>query len=186
MLVCGLLSGIAVPAIAQPPADAPTAAEEVAEVTEADLLARPSLELVVQYAIEHNPGIRSARFEAVAAEKRITSQSWYENPMVSYMPDTGAMAETRAGPQENGIEVSQAIPFPGKLTLRGRVAQESANAAHQLLEATIQEVSRQVRARYADYYLAERSLGINDEICPASSRTSPRRSTGWGRRPSRT
>jgi len=84
------------------------------------------------------------------------------------MPDTGAMPETRAGPQGNGVEVSQAIPFPGKLMLRGRVAQERADATEQLLESTIQEVSRQVRSRYADYYLAARSLDVNDETTDLS------------------
>ena len=38
-----------------------------------------------------------------------------------------------------------------------------AAAAHEVLEATTQEVSRQVRARYADYYLAGRALVINEE-----------------------
>lgn len=145
------------PARAQPPSS------QSAAVTEADLLARPSVEQVVQYALEHNPAIRADRFEWEAAKERITSQSWYENPMVTYMPDTGAMAETRAGPQMQGVEVSQAIPFPGKLTLRGRVEKARAEATYQVFEATIQEVSRQVRARYADYYLARRALVINDE-----------------------
>lgn len=149
--------------VAAAPVGAPPRSSQPGAVTEADLLARPSLEVVVQYAIEHNPRIRAVRFEWEGAKERITSQSWYENPMVTYMPDTGAMAETRAGPQMQGVEVSQAIPFPGKLTLRGRVEQARAEATYQVHGATIQEISRQVRARYADYYLAGRALVINDE-----------------------
>lgn len=160
---CALLSVVGVLQVAAAPARAQPTSSPSRAVAEADLLTRPSLEVVVQYAVEHNPGIRAARFEWEGARERITSQSWYENPMVSYMPDTGAMAETRAGPQIQGVEVSQAIPFPGKLTLRGRVEEARAEATHQILEATIQEISRQVRARYADYYLAGRALIINDE-----------------------
>lgn len=52
---------------------------------------------------------------------------------------------------------------PGKLTVRGRVEEARADAIYQILEATIQEISRQVRARNADYYLAGRSLVINEE-----------------------
>ena len=130
---------------------------------ESDLLSRPSPERLVGYATEHNPAIRAARAEWEAAKERITAQSWYENPVVTYTPDTGAMAETRAGPQQNGIEVAQAIPFPGKLTLRGRVEQARADATYQMLQSAIQEVSRQVRARYADYYLAAHSLEVNQE-----------------------
>ncbi len=156
--VAGLWTFTASPARAQP------ASGQAAPVTEADLLANPSLDTVVQYATLHNPGIRAARFEWEAARERITSQSWYENPTVTYTPNTGAMSETRAGPQGNGVEVSQAIPFPGKLTLRGRIEEARADATREVLEATVQEISRQVRARYADYFLAGRSLDINDEI----------------------
>jgi outer membrane protein TolC len=145
------------------PASPLASSQATAAVTEEDLIAGASLEAVAQYAVEHNPAIRAARFEWEAAQQRITSQSWYENPIVAYLPDTGAMPETRAGPQMQGVEVSQAIPFPGKLTLRGRVEEARAEATYQVLEATIQEISRQVRARYADYYLAGRSLVINDE-----------------------
>lgn len=159
VLVCALVAGAARTGAAE----APLGGKPPAAVTEADLLSRTSLEVLAEYAALHNPGIRAARFEWQASQERITVQSWYENPMVTYMPDTGAMAETRAGPQANGIEVSQSIPFPGKLTLRGRVEEARADATREILEATIQEISRQVRARYADYYLAAHSLDINDE-----------------------
>ncbi len=163
VLVCALIAGGARTGAAEPPCGGEPAAGQPAAETEADLLSRTSLEALEEYATLHNPGIRAARFEWQASQERITSQSWYENPTVAYMPDTGAMAETRAGPQKQGVEVSQAIPFPGKLTLRGRVEEARADAICEILEATIQEISRQVRARYADYYLAGRALAINDE-----------------------
>ncbi len=130
-------------------------------VKEEELEASPSLDLVTRYALEHNPAIRSARHGWQAARERITSQQAYENPMVTYDPDTGNMAQTRSGPQETGVGFSQAIPFPGKLSLRGDVADEQARAAFERLQAITQEISRQVRTRYADYYLAARSLTIN-------------------------
>jgi outer membrane protein TolC len=98
-----------------------------------------------------------------AARERIPQVRSYDNLEVTYMPDTGNMAETRAGPQGNSVGVAQPIPFPGKLTLRGRVAEQEAEAAHEMLQATTQEVLRQVRASYAEYYLAARSLEVNAE-----------------------
>ncbi|MDP7299163.1 MAG: TolC family protein [Myxococcota bacterium] len=174
-----LLSGVAVQALptssarAQPSADQPSADQPSADqpsadhdsvVTEADLVGPLSPNLLVQYAAEHNPAIRAARFAWEATRERITVESWYENPMLTYTPDTGSMPQTRAGPQANGVKVSQAIPFPGKLTTRGRVEEARADATYQVLEATTQEISRQIRARYAEFYLAARSLVINDEI----------------------
>ncbi len=156
------LSVGSVPAIARPGTgtiDTP----ETLVVSDADLFERASLEGLVRYAIEHNPSIRSARFEWEAARERIRSESWYDDPTITYKPDTGATSETRGGPLGNGLELSQAVPFPGKLTLLGRIASAQADATYQILEATIQDVTLQVRMRYADYYLAARSLQINSE-----------------------
>jgi cobalt-zinc-cadmium efflux system outer membrane protein len=132
-------------------------------VTEADLQARLSLDVVESYAIAQNPAIRTARQAWEAARQRIPQARAYDNLEVTYTPDTKNMAETRAGPQENGIGIAQPIPFPGKLTLRGRVAEQEAEAAHDVLQATAQEVLRRVRASYAEYYLAARSLDVNTE-----------------------
>ncbi len=137
---------------------------EPTTVTEADLIERVSPDLLLSFAIENNPDIRAVYSDWEAAKERIRAQSWYENPMVTLVPDTGDMAETRAGPQGNSIEISQAIPFPGKLGLRGEIAESRASATYQVLEATIQEISRQVRGSYADYNLAMRSLDINDDV----------------------
>jgi len=130
-------------------------------VSDENLETSSSLHLVTRYAAAHNPAIRSARYAWKAAGERITSQRAYENPLVTYDPDTGNMTETRSGPQRNAVGFSQRIPFPGKLSLHGDIAGEQARAAYEHLQATIQEVSRQVRAHYADYYLAARSLQIN-------------------------
>jgi cobalt-zinc-cadmium efflux system outer membrane protein len=145
---------------ASPPTDE-AAHNKGSTVSEEDLQTTPSLGLVTRYATEHNPAIRSARHAWQAARARITSEQAYENPMVTYDPDTGNMAETRSGPQETGIGFSQRIPFPGKLSLRGDIADEQARAANERLQATVQEIARQVRTRYAEHYLAARSLKIN-------------------------
>jgi cobalt-zinc-cadmium efflux system outer membrane protein len=83
------------------------------------------------------------------------------------------MAETRAGPKGNAVGLSQAIPFPGKLSLRGQVTDQRAGAAYERMQAVLQEVSRQTRTAYADYYLAGKSLGTNaqtTELMSAKSR----------------
>ena len=160
-LLLGPCAGVTFGVTAASPPNDGAPHDEASTVSEEDLQAAPSLGLVTRYAAEHNPAIRSARHAWEAARARITSQQAYENPMVTYDPDTANMAETRSGPQETGVGFSQAIPFPGKLSLRGDIADEQARAAHERLQATIQEIARQVRGRYADYYLAARSLKIN-------------------------
>ncbi len=130
---------------------------------ESDLKRHSSLEAVQAYAAGHNPEIRAAREAWQASQRSITIDRSWENPMVEYMPDTYNMAETRSGPQTTGFGVSQEIPFPGKLTLKGRIADQKARAALENLKAVEQEIARRVRARYADYYYAERALEVNAE-----------------------
>ncbi len=130
-------------------------------VDESSLEKRPTLATAEQFAHEHNPAVRQAYFAWQASSHRIVSVSSYENPMVTYSPDTQNMRVTPNGMEANGFGFSQAIPFPGKLTLRGQVADEQSHAMREQMEAVIQEVTRQVRRRYADYYLAERSLEVN-------------------------
>lgn len=133
------------------------------QVSESELAANPMVDSVQRYAAEHNPAIRAALKAWEAAQKSIVINRSYENPMIEYMPDTYNMAETRAGSQTGGGGFSQSIPFPGKLTLRGRVAAQEAEAAHENLRAVIQETERRVWMSYASYYLADRSLEVNDE-----------------------
>ena len=148
---------------AESAAGAPALAGNTVTITEDDLVRRATPEVLTRYAVENNPAILAAQFDWEAMKQRITSQKSYENPLVTYVPDTGDMTETRAGPQGNSIEIAQAIPFPGKLRLRGQVAESRASASRQLVDATIQEIGRQVQSRYADYYLATRALKINTE-----------------------
>ena len=157
IVVAALVGGFRPVAVAAESSPEP----EVPAVTEHDLVTHPSLDVVERYAVARNPAIRTARQAWEAARQRIPQVRSYDNLEVTYLPDTNNMAQTRAGPQENGVGVAQPIPFPGKLTLRGRVAAEEAEAAHEALHATTQEVQRQARARYAEYYLAAHSLEVN-------------------------
>lgn len=151
---------MALPARAQMADETQTGAGPIGE---SEIESKPSVSAVQRYAQEHNPAIRAALKAWEAAEKRIVIERSYENPVIEYMPDTYNMAETRAGSQTSGGSFSQAIPFPGKLTLRGRIAGQEAEAAHENLRAVIQETQRRVWTIYAGYYLADRSLEVNDE-----------------------
>jgi outer membrane protein, heavy metal efflux system len=156
-----LLAPPAAPRAATAPETAAPGMAAGPAVGESELARSPRLDRVERYAAEHNPAIRAARQAWRAAESRITVERSYDNPTVEYMPDTGNMAETRAGPQTNGVAVSQSIPFPGKLTLKGEIAGQQAQAARENLQAVIQETMRKVRRSYADFYYAERGLEVN-------------------------
>jgi outer membrane protein TolC len=130
---------------------------------DAELQGSPTVEVVQRYAAEHNPAIRAALNAWEAAQKKIIIDRSYENPMVSYSPDTQNMVQTVSGMETNAVGVSQAIPFPGKLTLRGQIAAREADAVHENLRAVIQETERRVSTSYVAYYLADRTLEVVEE-----------------------
>ena len=101
-----LLTGLALAEVCWAAEIAEIPPSEASGVTEADLESRSRLEDVQGYAVEHNPAIQAARESAVAARERIQQARSYQNPDVSYGPDTGRMAETRAGPQQNGVSIA--------------------------------------------------------------------------------
>ncbi len=68
--------------------------------------------------------------------------------------------ETRVGPQENVFTLSQRIPFPGKLGLKGKMAKQNALAEEQRYQATRRDVVFKVKQAYYDLYWVDRSIGI--------------------------
>ena len=83
-----------------------------------------------------NPEIRQAKAAWEAAVEGYRVVSAYPDPrlMVTFFPDP---IETRLGPQEFTANLSQNIPFPGKLKKKGVIATAEANIARLNLDRTI-------------------------------------------------
>lgn len=118
-----------------------------------------SLEKLILEALEKNPKIQAARRRWQAAQQRPTQVSTLPDPMLSYAR-FGSSVETRVGPQENVFVLSQRIPFPGKLGLKGKMASQEALAEEQSYEATKRDVVFKVKMAYYDLYWIDQSLEI--------------------------
>src|SRR6185295_7098999 len=66
---------------------------------------------------------------------------------------------------ENGyrVEVSQKIPFPGKLRLRGEAALSEASAAGNDVEEMRVQLIESAKLAFYEYYLAARGIAVNQE-----------------------
>lgn len=123
-----------------------------------------SLETFIRLALENNPQIRAAERRWYSAQTRGTQVSTLPDPVFSYAHFIENV-ETRVGPQEGILTLSQKIPFPGKLGLKKKMADQDAVAAMQSYEATKRDVVFQVKAAYYDLYWVDRSLKIlNDYL----------------------
>src|ERR1039458_5857572 len=120
--------------------------------------ARVSLRDLTSVAIENNPEIVAAQKKYEAARQRPTQESSLPDPMISVgynsvgnpLPGAGLGSQVLANV---GVMVSQEVPFPGKLKLKGDMASKEAQAEFQQYQAVqLAVVSRLKQAYYRLQY----------------------------------
>ena len=136
-----------------------------ASTTDVDLFrGAPFLErrALIEQVLERNPNVRAARFAWRAALARYPQATALEDPMfgVGVAPASIGSSSVNAAPK---FDLSQKLPFPGKLGLRGEAALGEAEAASHDYVAVRLRLATMASLLYDDYYLAARSLEINAE-----------------------
>ncbi|MEM7600623.1 MAG: TolC family protein [Verrucomicrobiota bacterium] len=115
----------------------------------------PTLESVLREALASNPEL-SAQFDRVKASRKIGTQvGALPDPKLTYTEFVSSV-ETRTGPQERAVSLTQGFPWPGKLTLRESIADENARSTFFRFEAQQRQIVREVGLAFFDYaYLGE-------------------------------
>lgn len=135
-----------------------------ARAEEADIFARAfTLPALLQAVVEKNPDIREARLKWEAAKKRPLQALSLPDPMAG-MDVMGEMSESRVGPEENRLMVSQKIPFPAKIWKRWQIEREKAKAAKAEYDAVKRDVLLDARKTYYQLYQTDGSLAVIQEI----------------------
>jgi len=120
--------------------------------------ARVSLRDLTSVAIKNNPEIVAAQKKYEAARQRPTQESSLPDPMISLgyasvgnpLPGAGLGSQVLANV---GVMVSQEVPFPGKLKLKGEMASAEARAEFQQYQAVqLGVISRLKQAYYRLQY----------------------------------
>jgi outer membrane protein TolC len=111
------------------------------------------------YALAHNPSIQQAReaWRATVESYRITTG--YPDPqlMVTWFPEP---IETRLGPQDWNAQISQMIPFPGKLSKAGELVAADARIARLKLDGVIRETLLAVRESYYELWYLRQARAV--------------------------
>lgn len=108
---------------------------------------KAALEDLIHYALQKNPSIRAVREAWRATIENFRVVTGYPDPqlMVSYYPEP---IETRLGPQDWNVNLSQKIPLPGKLSKAGEVVETESRIAKLRLDKTVREVIKSIRESY--------------------------------------
>ncbi|MFQ5511544.1 MAG: TolC family protein [Candidatus Krumholzibacteriia bacterium] len=138
------------------------AGADTSSTTSARLDSTSGLAEYVTYAMAQNPFLRSFadRFEAA---REVPSQARaLPDPMLA----VGVFAsspETRVGPQEGALMVSQRLPFFGKLSLRGQIADKDADIWGQTYEEKALDLVRDVKRAYYEYYRVHEIIDVTEK-----------------------
>lgn len=132
--------------------------DPVAPITSAATLAD-----YVALALARNPGYRASSQRWLADLARVPQSRSLPDPQLTYGGFLEKV-ETRVGPLQHRVGVSQRVPWPGKLFLAGDVAFEESEAARARSEAARLNLVFQVTGAYADYYYLTRDIVITEEM----------------------
>ncbi len=144
----------------------PLAADEIAAaekvpVKQIEEMLQKELKIfeALQYAYIKNPEIKSAResWKSMIEDFRIITG--YPDPqlMVTYFPSP---IETRLGPQDWNLNLSQTIPFPGKLTQKGKIIESKVRASKLKLDKTVKKVTTDIIISYQEIYYIQQAIAI--------------------------
>jgi signal transduction histidine kinase/outer membrane protein TolC len=122
----------------------------------------PHLANLAMLLLEENPGLRSARAGWRSAVQRVDQSGTLPDPSLSYRY-YARMPETRVGPQEHGLELSQTVPWAGKLGLETERAEHLAASSlwnvRDLERALVAELKRE----WSEALYLREALAVNTE-----------------------
>ena len=126
-----------------------------------------SLPELLTEAEQHNPQIQAARQGWQAAKQLPSQVSTLPDPQFTVQQVSVGSPRPFAGYTNSdfayfGLGISQDIPYPGKLQLRGEIAKRDADVAQQQYESLRRSVLAGVKSAYFQLAYLTRTLGILD------------------------
>jgi outer membrane protein, heavy metal efflux system len=120
---------------------------------------------VLQEAERDNPQIQAARQELKAAQQVPTQVSTLPDPQFQMQQVNVGSPRPFAGYTNSdfayvGLGVSQDLPYPGKLRLKGEIARRDADVSQEKFESVRRSVLARVKAAYFQLAYLSKTLGI--------------------------
>ena len=113
----------------------------------------------------NNPQISAADHEARAVRQMVPQVTTLPDPKVTYQQFSVGSPKPFAGYTNSdfsyvGIGASQELPYPGKLGLRGTVAERDADTKQAEVEMTKTSIADSIKADYIELAYLQQTLGI--------------------------
>jgi len=121
------------------------------------------LDELLQQAMERNPKIKSVGLEAKASSFRVPQEKSLPDPMVGFSLKNMGFPKFTLGQEVMsgvGLSFSQAIPFPGKLRLKGEIAEKAFERTKEVRNSVVLGVRKDVKTAYFELYALHKSIAI--------------------------
>ena len=125
-----------------------------------------SLDQLVNEALQRNPGVQSALRQVESLRRRVPQVKTLPDPTVSlgWAGNIKPFSVQKGDPSSyRAVAANQALPFPGKLKLRGEIADREAQAAWWDYEAARRKLVADVKSAYYDYFAASKAVEITQK-----------------------
>lgn len=117
---------------------------------------------LIRYAVDNNPRIKAARLEWARVIEKYPQATAYDDPVLSFTYAIDEI-ETRLGPQEQIFKLSQRLPFPGKLSLKGEAVAKEVEIAKTMYESVVRDVIVSVKKSFYELYYIDMALTLTEQ-----------------------
>jgi len=130
--------------------------------TTSPLSSAADLETILEVAELNSPGLQATFYDFKASVEKTGYAGGWADPKLSwgYFVEN---VETRVGPQEHRLSLSQLLKWPGKLSAGSDMASKAAWAAYRRFQSERLQLAYRVRKAYYEYYLLGREIALTGE-----------------------
>ena len=124
-----------------------------------------TLDSLIEEARQNNPEIKAANARWQASTKRPTQEGTLPDPMIGVDWQNVSFDAITLDEAENSMlkfSFEQEIPFPGKLSLKKKIAARDSDAEEKSYRATERRVIADLKVAYYDWYLAGKAIEITE------------------------
>lgn len=121
------------------------------------------LNVLVDEVIQRNPNLDATRLRIQAAHEVVHRVQVLDDPQVMITSDQNKFHKTSDFTPMIDYEISQMIPFPGKLRLKGEIAKQVMLQQQSIKITTYRELIRQTKLLYYQLYTNAVSIRINTD-----------------------
>ena len=124
-----------------------------------------TLDSLLKEALQNNPEIKAAKAMWQASTKRPSQEGTLPDPMIGVDWQNVTFDSITLDEAENSMlrfSFEQEIPFPGKLSLKKKIATRDSEAEEKSYRAAERKVIADLKVAYYDWYLAGKAIEITE------------------------